>query len=197
MKPTLTGFKIEAERLRHGPMEYVLAEDPKVFDLQNDPEYRFDDLVRGTIKAQMVGSDTVLLTGDIQTVAAAPCARCLESLRLTLRADVNVAFMTDERLLDPVAYPELHEDPVYWFDGEMVYPAEALRELLLLELPTVPACELEPGDICPIRNAKVGPMTFGPASPAGKLSTGEEDMEDDQSLKGQLRRLRGQLDGRE
>ncbi len=195
MKPTLTGYKIEAERLRHGPMDFVLAEDPKVFDLQDDPEYRFEDPVRGAIRAQMVGSDTVLVTGTVHTVAGVACARCLEPLRLTLRADVHVTFMMDERLLDPVAFPELHEDPVFWYDGEMVYPAEALRELLLLELPTVAACELEPGDICPIRNVKVGPMTFGPNSPAGRLSTGEEEFEDDQSFKGQMRRLREQLDG--
>lgn len=188
MKPTLTGLKIETERLKHGPTEHVLAEDPAVFDLLNDPEYHFGEPVRGTIKARMVGSDTVLLTGNVQTVAEVPCARCLETLRLPLRAAVNLAFMTDDRLLDPVAYPELADEAAFWFDGEAVYPAEALRELLLLELPTVASCELEEGDICPIRGVKVGPMVFGP--------TGEEDLPaagGENSLKDQIERLRGKL----
>ena len=191
MKPTLLGLKIETERLRHGPTEHVLAEDPAIFDLLDDPEYTFSEPVRGTLKASIVGTDTVLLRGTVQTIAEVPCARCLERLRVPLRAAIHLAFMTDDRLLDPDAYPELADDSTLWFDGEAIYPAEALRELLLLELPPVAACELEEGDVCPIRGVKVGPLVFGPT---GDEETPAAEPPGPGSLRDQIERLRGKLD---
>lgn len=155
-------LKFETERLKDGPILYELDVLPEILELVDDPEYTFNEPVTGRLTVQLAGT-TVLITGSVKTFATAPCARCLHELRVPLQADVTIVFMQDERLLDTVRYPELVDDNTHWYDGMVVHPGPQLRELLLLQLPTVSACELEPGDICPIRHVKLEPMVFGPA----------------------------------
>ena len=155
-------LKFETERLKDGPIVHELDVHPELLELVDDPEYNFKEPVTGRLSVQLAGT-TVLITGFIKTFATAPCARCLHELRVPLQTDVTIVFMQDERLLDSARYPELVDDNTHWYDGMVVHPGPQLRELLLLQLPTVSACELEPGDICPIRHVKLEPMVFGPA----------------------------------
>lgn len=176
-------LKFDTERLRTGPIHAEVNEPPEVLELVDDPEYTFEEPVTGALMIRLVGSSTVLVSGTVRTIAKSPCARCLEPIRVPLTAKVELTFMTDERLRDPDRYPELANDTTYWYDGESIYPADALRELLLLELPNIAACELEPNDFCPIQNRSIGPRVFGP-------EIVEEDEEDDNSLRAQLEKLR-------
>ncbi|CAN5438659.1 hypothetical protein BH09SUM1_BH09SUM1_32750 [soil metagenome] len=178
-------LKIEAERLKAGAMTYELQEPPVALDLLEDPEYVFDDPITGTLEARIVG-DTVLLRGTIKTFATSPCGRCLETIRIPLIAHVTLTYMTDERLKDPDRFPDFADDSSYWYDGEIIFPGEQLRENLLLELPSVPACELEPGDICPIRGVRMTPPVFGPSDD----EVAAKDEEDENSLKAQLKRMK-------
>jgi len=188
MNEKMMKLKFETERLKSGPLTYDINQPPDIFDLLDDPEYEFKDPVRGELTLRLVSS-TVLLSGSLSTFATGPCARCLEPLRIPLRTTFMLTYMTDERLLKPDEFPELVSDSTFWYDGEMIYPAENLRELLLLELPTIPACQLQPGDICPIRNVQVHPLVFGPQEDEEVPET-----EDDNSLKAQLRRLKKEQD---
>lgn len=181
-------FRFETERLKTGPMSYEISQAPGVFDLLEDPEYRFEDPITGTLKLTLVG-DTVVMQGAIATVATACCGRCLETIRIPLRAEVVLAFIHDERLLDREAHPELDEENTHYFDGECVYPMEQLRELLLLELPLIPACELDPGDLCPVSGKQMGTRVFGPA----EEKTGREEAGN--TLHDQVEELRRKLQG--
>ncbi len=180
-------MKFETERLRTGPMTVDREDPPAAYELLDDPEYRFEKPVQLRIQLSLVG-DTVLIRGSVETVASVECARCLHPIEVPLRAEgIALTYMQDERLLDPAKYPDLAEENTSYYDGEFVYPAEQLRELLLLELPSVPACTLGPGDICPVRNVKMGPMVFGPPE-------GEDPPEaPGTSLGDQLRRLREEM----
>lgn len=180
-------LKFETERLKTGPQTHNLQLEPKALDLADDPEYRFEDPVHLDITLRLVG-DTVLLNGAVRTVGTAPCARCLEPLRVVLSANLAITYMQDERLRQPDKYPELVDDDVHWYDGELIYPAEQIRELLLLELPLVPACELQPGDVCPVRNVAVKPLVFGPTEESEAAAEPADD-----SLAAKLRRLRGEM----
>ena len=184
-------LKFEAERLKEGPITHEIDVPPDVLDLTDDPEYTFKENVTGAITAQLVGQ-SVLLTGSVKTFAEVPCARCLVDLRFPLQSDLTLVYMQDERLLDPVKYPELYEEHTFYYDGDVVYPAEQLRELLLLQLPTVPHCELEDGDFCPVRQVRIEPMVFGPDE---KEAEKAEEKPDDKSLSAQLKRLRKDLEG--
>lgn len=189
-------FRFETERLRSGSMTYEVDEPAATFNLEEDPEYRFLEPVTGELKLSMVG-DTVLMMGKVKTVATAACARCLEDLRVPLNANITLTFMEDPRLLEPEKYPELVDDDIHWYDGEAIYPADQIRELLLLELPSVPACELEPDDTCPVRGVKVGPLTFGPSEAETLDDAPAEDApeteEEQKTWKSQMRRLRRDL----
>jgi uncharacterized metal-binding protein YceD (DUF177 family) len=193
MSPKNHRVKFEAERLKDGPITYEIDVAPADLNLVDDPEYQFSEAVTGTITAQLVGT-TVLLTGIIKTIAQAPCARCLTGLRVPLQAAVTLVYMQDERLLDPVRYPELYDDNTFWYDGDVVYPAEQLREMLLLQLPSVPHCELEDTDFCPVRQVRIEPMVYGPADGEEEESFAAEKPEEDKSFGAQMKRLRRELD---
>lgn len=182
-------FRFETERLKDGPMAHEFSHAPALFDLLDDPEYLFEDPVTGSLKLTLVG-DTVILQGIISTVASAPCGRCLERIRIPLKAQVTLAFINDPRLLDRESHPELDEENTYYFDGEFVHPMEPMRELLLLELPPIPACVLDPGDICPIHGGKMGARVFGPPE-----DTAGEKKPPGNTLQEQMERLRRQLEG--
>lgn len=184
INPKPNRLKFETERLKNGPISHELAESPLLFDLAEDPDYIFDEPVQLQLTLTLVGT-TVLVRGTVSTIAKAPCSRCLEPLRVALRAAVSLTFMQDDRLLHPEKYPELLDDDTHWYDGEIVYPAEQLRELLLLELPSNPGCELDENDICPIRNVKVTPQVFG-----AEDENSAEKSPDDGSFAAQLKKLR-------
>jgi uncharacterized protein len=180
-------MKFVTERLKDGPVTYPINETPATFDLLEDPEYRFEEPVTGQIRLTLVG-DTVVLQGHVATRARTACARCLNDIGVFLRAELTLAFMHDPALLDPARDPEQFDENTYYFDGEAIYPMEAMREVLLLELPMVAACELEPGDICPITGEKAGSRFFGPTEEKPVVEGKPGD-----SLADQMRRLRRQL----
>lgn len=163
-------IKIEAERLRDGPQTIQLKQTPAEFDLVDDPEFRFEDPVTGTLVASYVAG-SVLLKGTIRTVALAPCVRCLEPLRVSLVAEVTFIYMADPRLQDPAKHPDLADDNSFYFDGDILDPTEQLREALLLELPGHPACELEEDRTCPIRGVKVPKIVIGPVEGEGEVES--------------------------
>ena len=184
----LRAIKFETERLHTAPVTKEISEPPEHFDLLDDPEFKFEEPVTGELTARIVGSTTVLISGFIRTVAKAPCGRCLEDLRLPIRTDVHLTYMTDPRLKEPDKFPELVDTGSHWYDGELIYPIEQLREALLLELPHTSSCELEEDDTCPVRGVKVGPFVFGPSE--------EEEVakpEDPESLASKLKKLRKDL----
>lgn len=190
MKNKKNRFQFETDRLKDGPVTYEISREPGEFDLLDDPEYRFVDPITGSLKLTLAG-DTVVMQGEIRTVATAPCARCLDDIRLPLSAAVTLAFINDERLLDRESEYALEEENSFYFDGEIIYPMEALRELLLLELPVVPACQLDEGDVCPFSGKKMGGVVFG--EPDERPRTVNEEAGN--SLREQMEQLRRKLEG--
>jgi len=189
MSPNPSSLKFDTERLKDGPLSVELSDPSSVDDLEDDPEYVFPDPVRLSVTLRLVGT-TVLVNGTIETNARAECARCLEPVAIPLRAAVTIAFMADERLLVSEQNPEPVDDDSFYYNGEVVYPAEALRELLLLELPVVPACTLSANDICPVRKVKVEPLQFGSAA----AHEPEDPAEDPDSLAAKLKRVRKEIE---
>jgi len=186
--PPLRAIKFETERLHAAPVTKEISEPPENFDLLDDPEFKFEEPITGELTARIVGSTTVLISGFIRTIAQAPCGRCLEALRLPIRTQIQLTYMTDSRLKEPDKFPDFVDSGSHWYDGESIYPIEQLREALLLELPTTSSCELEEDNTCPVRGEKVGPFVFGPS---------EEEVaskpEDPESLASKLKKLRKDL----
>jgi DUF177 domain-containing protein len=187
-------LKFDVLRLKAGPEEHQLSESASVFGLEDDPEYSFKEPINLELLLKLAG-ETVLISGKISTVAKATCARCLEELPLSLSANFHLAYMDDPRLLDLDKNPELEDDGTFYYDGESVDLTEELRELLLLELPSIPACTLKPGDICPVRNVQVSPFVFGPRDKAGKPIDSDAVAEEEApgSLAAQLKKIRKEI----
>ncbi len=178
-------LKFETERLKSGPLDYEISCEPDVLDLTEDEQFSFVDPVVLNVKLTLI-SETVLMRGRLSTVGEATCSRCLDPVRIPFNVDVNLVYMQDDRLKHPDKHPELAEENSYYYDGEIVYPAEQLRELLMLELPQFPVCEDEPGRTCRNAALKVQPMQFGETH-------SEQDQESDDSFAAQLKKLRKDL----
>lgn len=157
--------RIEVERLRSGPVDLAVDEPPRTFELDREADLVFDENVTGELRFALSGK-SVLITGKLKTRVAVECVRCLHQLHAPLFVDVSLTYMHDERMLQPKRYPELIGDETIYFDGILIDAREGLRELILLELPPFPACELEADNTCPVRGVKVGPMVFGETAQA-------------------------------
>ncbi|MEQ8822438.1 MAG: YceD family protein [Sumerlaeia bacterium] len=152
-----TTLRIEVDRALHEPVQLTFDVPPADFELTDDPEFEFHDPVVGDITAKKVGADSLLVSGTVRTVASAGCVRCLHALRLPVNLSVNLIFTRE-----PADPREMEgDDETNFFTGEYIYPAERLREELILALPHLPACELEDSNFCPIRQERIPPMSFG------------------------------------
>ncbi len=188
-------LRIETDRLKNGPLSFESTFPPEFFDLLEDPVYEFHEEVSVNLKAYQAGGNSVVITGDVKTVAQSPCVRCLNSLRVPVTAKVTLVYMHDDRLLETDRYPELVDDDSFYFDGEAIYPMEQLREFLLLELPNLPACEVdEKPDVCSLTGEKLPPRVYGPADAkaenSGKFIHEETNPN---SWKAQMKQIREKL----
>jgi uncharacterized protein len=107
-----------------------------------DSDYDFDQPVRGSVTFTQVEDQSVVARGEVATSAQTRCVRCLEPVRVELRAQVTAVYEHDPELLKPDA--QFHggdEEIQAYFDGESIDPSSQLREALLLELPPLPLCD--------------------------------------------------------
>lgn len=154
-------LRIDALKLIDGPIRVDVRETAKSFDLESDPEYEFLGTSSGSVVFTRVKED-VLARGGITMTVRMRCVRCLEALEVPLTAEVSLLYMHDTQLLDPLYAPD-HSDDVIYYDGVIIEPLADFRELLLLELPAHPRCELVPGRQCPHAALREGTVSFGPS----------------------------------
>ena len=143
----MTTLTLPVERLREGPMELEVDLRPDAIDLI-DEEYKFTGRVTGRVVFQMVGND-VLGRGALQAHAQSVCGRCLAPARLTLSAKVEELWMHNEPE-EEVDREYLDEDPLTRsYKGDEIELDEALRELIMAELPERPLCRPDCKGLCP------------------------------------------------
>ncbi|MDX2175200.1 MAG: DUF177 domain-containing protein [Candidatus Sumerlaeia bacterium] len=186
-------FRIVAEQLRQGPVSFPVKETPKAFGIEDEEMVRFEDPIVGELTA-MIASQTVIIRGELRTFVTAACSRCLDPVRVPVRAKVELSYIHDPRMLQLDRYPELFGEDTAYFDGEVVAPAPELREVLLLEMPPFPACELEPDETCPVTGRDMSKRTFGDTQkPAKKPAPEPAKPADRNTWKNQIQALRDQL----
>ena len=182
-------LKIDIDRLQHGPVDFPFDVSPEQFDLLEDPEYRFPRNITGTMRAQFVGGDNVLVTGKLATVAETNCVRCLEPVAIPIEVPFQAVFIPD-----PGADPTQREDPdtdrKLFYESGIIYPTERLREELMLALPYLPVCESVEGRVCALADKDLSTITFASSDPA----TAEEQAPSS-SWQSQLAQVRRQIHG--
>ena len=186
-------FRIEAEQLRQGPVTFAVDVAPKALGIEDEEMFRFEEHIVGELTA-MIATQTVMIRGELRTKVTADCARCLDPIRVPMRVKVELSYIHDPRMLQLDRYPELFGEDTAYFDGEVVAPAPELRELLLLELPPFPACELEPDQTCPISRRDMSNRTFGGTERAPRQPAPEAPPVPEMNpWKNQIQALRDQL----
>ena len=188
----LPELRIEVERARHETVELKFEIPAASLELTDDPEFEFPGPVKGHLKAHMIGGESVHVRGEIATEARATCVRCLEVVPFPLKAAIDLMFFPEPSAFDRKRFAELEEDEKLYYAGDFLHPGDQLREELLLNLPFLPSCELQPGDICAVTGRKVRLLQDAPS-----VSAAEEKApprETGNSLAAQLARIRKQME---
>jgi uncharacterized metal-binding protein YceD (DUF177 family) len=186
-------LKLDALKLLDGPIAVDVEESVRVLQTEDDPTYQFIEGMSGRAVFTRMFDGKVLVRGRLASRVQAQCVRCLAPVELSLAAEVMLVYVNDSDLLDPAKRLEFPEEIVY-YNGHVIEPLDDLRELLLLELPAYPVCELSPGQVCGHPELKSGPAVFG-ADESGSSSVpsaGESGRPEEPEWKAALRRMSAQ-----
>lgn len=135
--PYETQLKIDVEKLKQAPLHLPLYHQCRVFDLA-DAQYEFKDPVEGELTFTYVRGD-VFVRGHMQVMTRTQCVASLQEFDHLCEADVELVFVTEGKLAtrrENEDDPELHM--IHSFHGDVLFPADALRECLMVELPVFP-----------------------------------------------------------
>lgn len=140
-------MKIEAAKVREHPMTVTVDFSPRSLELE-DPEYKFQTKVTGTVTFNMVG-DQVHAEGELQTEAITTCVRCLKEITVLVRAELSAYYENNPELLNPDTEFLGSEDAIIsYYDGDVVVPDNQFREAIMSELPALPVCSEQCKGLC-------------------------------------------------
>ena len=93
----------------------------------------------------MITDDTVVVNAEAATVIQAPCARCLQPADISVRGEIEEAFLRDREDREwSIADEEYH------YKGHIIKLNDVVRVSLLQELPTRILCKEECKGLCPV-----------------------------------------------
>ena len=111
----------------------------EAMEVLGDPVQFADIAVKGEFMC--TGDNRISLVAGVDAVAETRCSRCLEPIRVDVRATVDAVF---DRQPDP-------EDPdLYSFEASTIELTDAVRDALLLELPMRSLCSEDCRGLCPV-----------------------------------------------
>lgn len=120
-------FPFEAE-IEIAPME-VLSDPVHFEDVRAEGEYLCP------------GDNRISVKAEVSAQADTRCSRCLEPVRVAVRATVDAVY---DRQPDP-------DDPdLYSFEASTIELTDAVRDALLLELPMRNLCSEDCRGLCPV-----------------------------------------------
>lgn len=90
----------------------------------------------------MLADETVIVRGTARAKIVSPCARCLKSAKTEVTAEVEEAFLRDR------GQEQEPGDDQYMYSGHVLELDEAVRTVLLLELPTRILCKEDCKGLC-------------------------------------------------
>ena len=104
-----------------------------------------------TVSGHVMGTgEAVSVLARAETVVDTRCSKCLEPMRLPLRADLDVRFL---RAPDP-------DDPdLYAYDASTIDLTDPVRDALLLEMPLRFLCKEDCKGLCPHCGANLNKRT--------------------------------------
>ena len=128
-----------SKALKYPGQVYAFALEPEIEEMEvlNDPVSFSEVAAHGEYFG---AGERVSIQGEVTATVTSRCAKCLETVTLPLRAELDAQFA---RQLDP-------EDPdLYSFEGSKADLTDAVRDALLLELPYRFLCSEDCRGLCP------------------------------------------------
>ena len=189
---------IGIERLRKEPVVYDVELSPEFLRGDIEEDLRFD-AGRGTVTFRMVRGE-VMASGELATTAYSQCGRCLGPVVLPVRVKVELFYWPrteDHRAeeTDEGAELEPQAPDVGFYDAGGFDPDEDLRQLLVVEVPTVLVCSSDCRGLCPRCGANLneGECACGPSAEASEEEPEAAAGEVEPPWKSQLRGLSPKL----
>jgi uncharacterized protein len=121
------------------------------------------------VRLSKSGTD-VIVSGSLRAELVAPCARCLEPVKIAVNQPISALMVPAARVRTPDKDDyefKQEEAETHPYDGDTVVLDDLVRDELLLETPMIPLCRED----CPgISSAPVGssPSAEAPASKGDK-----------------------------
>lgn len=149
-------LRLQVEKLKDEEVVLEVAEKaekfPALLDLQEQGQVRFDEPVRGMLRA-FRADDYIEVQGRIETRAQMPCSRCLEKAVVPIAVDIALTFTprAAESDHEPEEEVELQAEDLglISFDGDEIDLHEALQEQIIMALPLRPLCNEKCQGLCP------------------------------------------------
>ncbi len=134
------------EATRELSFEESTSELNPLLELGPVHDYQFSGPALVRMSCYRAGHE-VFFSGVVTGVVVGQCARCLESFEFALTAPVSLVFVP--RAGRWQEEEEAGDIDVYVYDGEEIDLSPALRERILLALPTLPLCQDTCRGLCP------------------------------------------------
>lgn len=125
--------------LRYPGQEYPFTADATVEDM----DFAGDPISFRDIKAEgvMVGTgERVSVRGTVSATLRSRCVRCLEEVEMPVTAEIDAVFAREKDPADP---------DLYCFEASTIELADAVRDALIMEIPTRIICSEDCKGLCP------------------------------------------------
>ena len=143
-------MRIDVGQLRKEDIIYDVRFSPEFLKQDIDEDLRFDPAV-GQVVFHMV-RDEVIAEGCLSTTAYLRCARCLAETPFAASAPVHLYYWPGTKQPDPQSTIEdvtPDEPDMRYYVNDAIEPDEDLREILLIEIPTIILCREDCKGLCP------------------------------------------------
>ncbi len=139
-------IRIAIERLHEAPETLSVDAPAADFDLDGDG-FQFSGNVRGEIEFKLAGED-VRGVGELATEAVAPCGRCLDPVRIPIRAKIDNVWLKKSDVSDQAPRDVEDDTLADYYEGDWLEPTDVLRDCILFELPSLPRCSEDCKGLC-------------------------------------------------
>ena len=126
--------------LRHPGQEFPFTADAVLEDMDfaGDPISFRDIKIEGTL---LGAGERVSVRADVEAIMKSRCVSCLEDVEMPIKAQIDGEFAKEEDSDDP---------DLYVFEASTIELTDAVRDALIMEIPTRILCSEECKGLCPV-----------------------------------------------
>lgn len=148
-------LKLDLNRLEREGSARVEGEIPQADPLWEGTGLTFEGPLKVRMEAQAAGSGEVVVRGTVRGVLTRECRRCLDPVAMEVDQEVTLVYSPTDALSDE-GDPEIREIPA---GADELDLGAAIREELILDLPSFMVCSPDCRGLCPQCGVKLDEET--------------------------------------